>query len=79
MTTSGAPPCAVVVVGENQIATINGYGDTFATDGPLLDPGTPAIAQTRLYVGSISKTVTALAMLKLAEEATSAASWPNRR
>jgi len=69
--TGDDPPasCALVVVGQNRIATINAYGVPFAMAGTLLDPGTPAIAQTRLYVGSISKTLTALAMLKLAEEA----------
>jgi CubicO group peptidase (beta-lactamase class C family) len=68
MASSGALSCAVVVVGENRVATINGYGVPFEIGGALLDPETPAVAQTRLYVGSISKTITALAMLKLAED-----------
>jgi CubicO group peptidase (beta-lactamase class C family) len=71
MEVSGAPSCAIAVVGENRIATLNAYGDSFAMDGSLLDPMLPAVAQTRLYVGSIAKTITALAMLRLEEESTS--------
>lgn len=70
MALSGAPSCAIAVVADDRIATINAYGDDpFDLGGPLLDPQSPAVAQTRLYVGSIAKTITALAMLKLAEDA----------
>lgn len=65
---SGAPTCAIAVVGDNRLATINAYGAPFDIEGPLLDPDSPVVAQTRLHMGSIAKTLTALAMLRLAEQ-----------
>ncbi len=76
MAGSSPPSCALVVVGDNRIATINAYGADFDTTGDPAVPGNPpllanvpVVAQTRLYLGSISKTITALGMIRLAEEA----------
>lgn len=68
MDSSSPPSCAIVVVADNRISTINRYGDPFDTGGDLFAPELPDLAQTRLYVGSISKTITALGIMKLAEQ-----------
>lgn len=67
MASSSPPSCALVVVAQNRISTINRYGQPFDVGGNLFVQQLPDVAQTRLYVGSISKTITALAMMKLAE------------
>jgi len=66
--------CALVVVAQNRIATINHYGVPLDLSNENLDADAIAdaaerVIRARLYVGSISKTVTALAAMKLNEEA----------
>lgn len=63
----GAPSCALAVTAQGRLSSINLYGDPLSLSGPQAYPEFPAVAQARLRVGSISKTVTALAALRLAE------------
>ncbi|MEM9386669.1 MAG: serine hydrolase domain-containing protein [Pseudomonadota bacterium] len=67
MGTVGNGSCSVVLVAGNTIKTINGYGDPRPPESTDSIPVTWP-AQAPYYVGSIAKTVTALAMLRMIEE-----------
>ncbi len=67
MTSVGAGSCSVVMVAGNTIKTINGYGDPRPTGASNSIPSTWP-ASTPYYVGSIAKTITALALLRMIEE-----------
>ncbi|MEL7046600.1 MAG: hypothetical protein AAGL66_16545, partial [Pseudomonadota bacterium] len=67
MTSVGAGSCSVVMVAGNTIKTINGYGDPRPSGASNSIPSTWP-ASTPYYVGSIAKTVTALALLRMIEE-----------
>jgi D-alanyl-D-alanine carboxypeptidase len=60
--TTGAPSASVAVVRDGRIAYVHAYG--LAT----LEPPTPATAEMRYSIGSISKQFTAAAILLLAED-----------
>jgi CubicO group peptidase (beta-lactamase class C family) len=60
--TTGVPSASVAVVQDGKIAYLQAYG------AAKLDPNTPAAAQMRYSIGSISKQFTAAAILMLAEE-----------
>ncbi|MEM9057935.1 MAG: serine hydrolase domain-containing protein [Pseudomonadota bacterium] len=66
MTNVGAGSCSVVMVAGNTIKTINGYGDPRPSGSNDSIPSTWP-ASTPYYVGSIAKTVTALALLRMIE------------
>jgi D-alanyl-D-alanine carboxypeptidase len=59
---TGVPSASIAVVQEGKIAYVRAYGSA------RLDPGTPASAEMRYSIGSISKQFTAAAILLLAEE-----------
>lgn len=67
MTSVGSGSCSVVMVAGNTIKTINGYGDP-RPSGASNSILSTWPASTPYYVGSISKTVTALALLRMIEE-----------
>ncbi len=67
MTSVGAGSCSVVMVAGNKMKTINGYGDPRASGSNHSIPSTWA-SSTPYYIGSIAKTVTALAMMKMIEQ-----------
>lgn len=59
---TGVPSASVAVVKDGQIAYVKAYGDA------KLEPKTPATAQMRYSIGSISKQFTAAAVLLLQEQ-----------
>jgi D-alanyl-D-alanine carboxypeptidase len=59
---TGVPSASVAVVKDGQIAYVKAYGDA------KLEPKTPATAQMRYSIGSISKQFTAAAILLLQEQ-----------
>jgi len=59
--------CSVVMVAGDKIKTINGYGDPREQGSTDSIPSTWP-ASTPYYVGSISKTITAVAILKMIEQ-----------
>lgn len=72
MANVGAGSCSVAFVAANTVKTINGYGYPGNENSPTpanednLPTNWPA--QTPYYVGSIAKTITAVAMLRMIEE-----------
>ena len=62
LTRTGVPSASIAVVKEGQIAYVKAYGDA------RLEPKTPATAQMRYSIGSISKQFTAAAILLLQEQ-----------
>ncbi len=54
------PGMAVAIVQGNEIIFAKGYGEAA--------PGVPATPQTQFYIGSVSKSFTALAVMQLAQE-----------
>jgi CubicO group peptidase (beta-lactamase class C family) len=59
---TGVPSASIAIVKDGQIAYVRAYGDA------RLDPKTPATAQMRYSIGSISKQFTAAAILLLQEQ-----------
>ncbi len=59
---TGAPSASVAVVKDGTLAYAHAYGNA------RLDPATPATAEMRYKIGSVSKQFTATAILMLAEE-----------
>jgi CubicO group peptidase (beta-lactamase class C family) len=59
---SGVPSASIAIVKDGQIAYVKAYGDA------RLDPRTPATAEMRYSIGSISKQFTAAAILLLQEQ-----------
>jgi D-alanyl-D-alanine carboxypeptidase len=59
---TGVPSASIAVVKDAQIAYLHAYGNA------RLDPATPATAQMRYSIGSISKQFTATAILLLQEQ-----------
>jgi D-alanyl-D-alanine carboxypeptidase len=62
MTARGAPSVSIAVVKDGAIAYTNAYGMA------RLDPPTPAVPTMRYSIGSVSKQITATAILLLAEQ-----------
>ncbi len=62
LASTGVPSASVAVVRDNQIVYTHAYGDA------RLQPPTPARPEMRYSIGSISKQVTATAILMLAEQ-----------
>jgi D-alanyl-D-alanine carboxypeptidase len=62
LATTGVPSASLAVVEGGKVAYVQAYGQA------RLDPATPAQAQMRYSIGSISKQFTAAAILMLAEE-----------
>lgn len=54
------PGLAVAIVKDDQVVFIKGYGEA--------SPGVPVTSQTQFYIGSVTKTFTGLAIMKLVEE-----------
>jgi D-alanyl-D-alanine carboxypeptidase len=59
---TGVPAASVAVVKDGRIAFVKAYGNA------KLDPATPATADMRFSIGSVSKQFTATAILMLQEE-----------
>ncbi len=59
---SGVPSASVAIVKDGQIAYVNAYGNA------RIEPRTPATAEMRYSIGSISKQFTATAILMLQEQ-----------
>ncbi len=59
---TGVPSASVAIVKDGQVVYVKAYGDA------RLDPKTPAAAEMRYSIGSISKQFTATAMLLLQEQ-----------
>lgn len=62
LTKTGVPSASIAVVKDGRIAYVKAYGDA------KLDPKTPATAEMRYSIGSISKQFTAAAILLLQEQ-----------
>jgi CubicO group peptidase (beta-lactamase class C family) len=54
------PGLAVAVVKDNQVLMLRGYGEA--------QPGQPVTPQTQFYIGSLTKSFTALAVMRLVQE-----------
>jgi D-alanyl-D-alanine carboxypeptidase len=62
LTKSGAPSVSIAVVKDGRVAYVHAYGNA------SLDPATPAKADMRYSIGSVSKQFTATAVLLLQEQ-----------
>ena len=62
LTRTGVPSASIAVVKDGQVVYVKAYGDA------KLEPKTPATAQMRYSIGSISKQFTAASILLLQEQ-----------
>src|SRR5205823_1138603 len=62
LTRTGVPSASIAVVKDGQVVYVRAYGDA------RLEPKTPAVAEMRYSIGSISKQFTATAILLLQEQ-----------
>ena len=62
LTRTGVPSASIAVVKDGQVVYVKAYGDA------RLEPKTPATAEMRYSIGSISKQFTAAAILLLQEQ-----------